>query len=244
MHLAHARYAAEAESDPAILARHGDLVARAARRLAARTGGAVSPDDLWSAGAVGLLDAARRFDAGREVRFETYAEHRIRGAMLDELRRMDHLPRRMRAQVERVEQARGRLTRTLQREPAPEELAAAACVGLEELGALTALSGPHASSADELVSPLAPADEELERGQQAAALAEAVAGLPERLQVMLSLHYVEGLTYRDVARLLDVSEPRVCQLHADALRRLRAALGRDGTTPTSGGAGASLTTAR
>jgi RNA polymerase sigma factor for flagellar operon FliA len=226
MHRAHARYAADGDGESALIARHGELIDRAARRIAARTGGAVSPDDLWSAGAIGLLEASRRFDASREVRFETFAEHRIRGAMIDELRRADHLPRRLRAQVEAVERARARLAQTLQREPTGEELAAAAGIGLEELAGTLALTEHRESELDLLASPLPSADEELERGQLTGALAHAVAGLPERLQVLLSLHYVEGLTYREIARVLEVSEPRVCQLHAEAMRRLRATLPR------------------
>ena len=228
MHRAHARYAvdAEGEADAAIIARHGDLVDRTARRLAARTAGAVSADDLWSAGAMGLLEASRRFDAARDVRFETFAEHRIRGAMLDEMRRMDHLPRRLRARAEAIERARTRLTQALQREPAVEELASEAGLTVEELASAISLAEPHDDAIDRLVTPLAPVDEQLERGRLVGALAGAVAALPERLQLVLSLHYVEDLTYREIARVLQVSEPRVCQLHADAVQRLRGALSR------------------
>src|SRR5512134_1528442 len=123
---AYARYGApSADPDRELLARHAALLERCARRLAARTGGAVQPDDLWSAGALGLLEAARRFDAARDVRFETFAEHRIRGAMLDEMRRMDHLPRRLRAETERVDRERARLAQQLGREPGADELAEA-----------------------------------------------------------------------------------------------------------------------
>ena len=229
VHRAHRRYAEESDGEAALIARHGALIDRAARRIAARTGGALSPDDLWSAGAMGLLDAARRFDAGREVRFETFAEHRIRGAMLDELRRLDHLPRRLRAEAEAVEGARERLTRALQRDPTTEELCAETGLGAEELAALIALGAPHEDDAAVLAAPDDAADEQLARGERARALAAAIADLPERLQILLGLHYDEGLTYREIARVLGVSEPRVCQLHADATARLRARL--DGACP-------------
>ncbi|HUK65951.1 MAG TPA: FliA/WhiG family RNA polymerase sigma factor [Anaeromyxobacteraceae bacterium] len=224
MHRAHARYT-EVESDAALIARHSALIDRAARRLAARTAGALSPEDLWSAGALGLVDAARRFDATRDVRFETFAEHRIRGAMLDEMRRMDHLPRRLRAQAELVERTRGRLTQTLQREPSSEELAREVGLDLETLDAVTTLSQPHAGLVDLLESSASPADEQVERAELARALGKAIAGLPDRLQLILSLHYVEGLTYREIAKIIEVSEPRVCQLHGEAMAALRARLG-------------------
>ena len=227
MHRAHAKYAAEADSDAALIARHADLIDRAARRLASRTAGAVSADDLWSAGALGLVDAARRFDASRDVRFETFAEHRIRGAMLDEMRRMDHLPRRLRDQTEQVERARARLGQKLQREPTAEELSEAVGVGAEELGALEALTEPHVTMLDTLESPTLQSDEHVARRQAAWALANAVEALTERQQLVLSLHYVEGLTYREIAKILDVSEPRVCQIHGEALTKLRAALGKE-----------------
>lgn len=224
MHRAHARYAAEGDSDAALIARHADLIDRAARRLASRTAGAVSADDLWSAGALGLIEAARRFDASREVRFETFAEHRIRGAMLDEMRRMDHLPRRLRDQAEQVEKARARLGQKLQREPTPDEVSDAVGIGAEELAALEGLSEPHTTVLDKLEAPTVPGDEHVARRQAAWTLANAIEGLPERQQLVLSLHYVEGLTYREIAKILDVSEPRVCQIHGEAIGKLRHAL--------------------
>ena len=225
MHRAHARYAAEGDGDAALLQRHAGLVDRLARRLAARTGGAVTADDLWSAGALGLLEAARRFEPGQGVRFETFAEHRVKGAMLDELRRLDHLPRRLRDQADDVEQARTRLEQALGRAPTTEELCVRTGLSAEDLAAVASLTQAHAELSDALEAPLVPSDVQLERGEQARALAQAVATLPERLQLVLSLHYVEGLTYREIAKVLEVSEPRVCQLHGDAVARLRTALG-------------------
>jgi RNA polymerase sigma factor for flagellar operon FliA len=225
---AHARYAAEAESDGALLARHAALVDRLARRVAARTAGAVSADDLWSAGAMGLLEAARRFDGARDVRFEAFAEHRIRGAMLDELRRMDHLPRRLRAQTEEVQRVRSRLGQSLQREPTAEEVSAEVGIDLEELGALEGLSQPHVTDVDSLLAASADGDDLVLRGERKAAVAAAVARLPDRLQILLSLHYVEGLTYREIAGILQVSEPRVCQLHGEAMALLREGVAADG----------------
>ncbi|HEX7625036.1 MAG TPA: FliA/WhiG family RNA polymerase sigma factor [Anaeromyxobacteraceae bacterium] len=220
MHRAHARYA-EQDGDAALLARHSGLIDRAARRVAARTAGAVSPEDLWSAGALGLLEAARRFDATRDVKFETFASHRIQGAMLDELRRMDHLPRRLRTQADAVERARARLAQTHSREPTGDELAAETGLGSEELAAVLGAAQPQVEALETLQSAVTPADEQLEQEQLLRSLASAVARLPERLQTLLALHYVEGLTYREIAKILDVSQPRVCQLHGDAMALLR-----------------------
>jgi RNA polymerase sigma factor for flagellar operon FliA len=220
MHRAAARYAAD--DDSALVARFAGTIDRLARRIAGRTGGAVAPEDLWSAGAMGLLEAARRFDASRDVRFESFAEHRIRGAMVDELRRIDHLPRRLREQADKVERTQARLRQELSREPTADELSGEAGVGSEELASLVSVAQPHVQVDETLHAPVVPSDEQVERAQQARALTAAVAALPERLQLVLSLHYVEGLTYREIAKILDVSEPRVCQIHGEAIAKLRA----------------------
>jgi RNA polymerase sigma factor for flagellar operon FliA len=225
MPLARSRYGSPVgESDADILRRHAALVDRVARRIAARSGHAVSADDLWSAGALGLLDAAQRFDPARDVRFETFAEHRIRGAMIDEMRRMDHLPRRLRAQVERVAVARGRLGHRLGREPASHELAAEVGLDPEEVEGLAALAQPQLPVKLDLPDLGAAPDARLADAEARRALAAAVANLPERLQTLLALHYTEGLTYREIAQVLGVSQPRVCQLHAEAVELLRGAL--------------------
>src|SRR5512136_2532647 len=212
------------ETDEEILRRHGSLVDRVARRIAARSGHAVSADDLWSAGALGLLDAAGRFDPARDVRFETFAEHRIRGAMIDELRRMDHLPRRLRAQVEKVAAARGRLGQQLGREPAAHEIGAAVGLEPDEVEGLAALSHPHLPVKPDLAQGGVTPDDRLAEAETAKALTAAVAALPARLQTLLSLHYQEGLTYREIAQVLGVSQPRICQLHAEAVAMLKATM--------------------
>jgi RNA polymerase sigma factor for flagellar operon FliA len=224
-HRAAAKYATEAPSDSTLIARHGALIDRIARKLASRTGGAVSADDLWSAGALGLLDAARRFEAERDVKFETFAAHRIKGAMLDEMRRLDHLPRRLREQADKVEQARSRLSHSLQREPTSEELAAATGLEYEELASIQSVTQPAFTMLDHLESPTVPSDEQVEHRELVRAMTQAIGQLPERLQLVLSLHYVEGLTYREIAKILDVSEPRVCQIHGEAMGLLKAAMG-------------------
>jgi RNA polymerase sigma factor FliA len=232
MHRAYARYGPTGETDAQLIARHGVLIDRCARRLAARTGHAVQADDLWSAGAMGLLDAARRYEAARDVRFESFAEHRIRGAMLDEMRRMDHLPRRLRADVEKVEQARSRLAQQLGRDPETTEVAEAVSSSAQDVAELMQLLAPPLPIMEETAaSPEAAVDEALGKGQLKRQLAREIGALPERLQVLLALYYDEELTYREIAKMLGVSEPRVCQLHGEAVRKLRAQLARARVQP-------------
>jgi RNA polymerase sigma factor for flagellar operon FliA len=213
-----------------LIQRYGNLIDRVARRIVMRTGLQSAFDDLWSAGALGLLEAAGRFDASRAVTFETFVEHRIRGAMLDELRRMDHLPRRLRARTDDLQKAKQKLSTQLGRQASTEELAAEMKLDLEEIGGIEALLEPHVSLDHLPTAPMAATDEpdiedRLARAQMLEALTVEIRSLPERLQTVLGLHYLEGLTYREIAKILDVSEPRVCQLHSDGLKKLRVALG-------------------
>ena len=227
-----ATYASAHTEAEDLIQRYAPLIDRAARRISIRTGLKSAYDDLWSAGALGLLEAAPRYDATRGVTFETFVEHRIRGAMLDELRRMDHLPRRLRSRTDDVQKVKQRLAGQLGREATTEEVANAMNVDLEELSGLEALLEPHVPL-DKAAHVLAagsgdgpagsnPIEDNIARAQMAKALSEGFKKLPERLQTVMGLHYVEGLTYREIAKMLDVSEPRICQLHADGLKRLRA----------------------
>jgi RNA polymerase sigma factor FliA len=228
MHRALATYASTSNDAEDLIQRYSGLIDRIARRIALRTGLQSAIDDLWSAGALGLMEGARRFDADRGATFETFVEHRIRGAMLDELRRMDHLPRRLRSRTDDLKKARQKLSSLLGREASTEELAAELKLDMEEVGGIEALLEPHVPLERMSSMPSDPEDsgieERLARSQMAAALAREVSVLPERLQTVLGLHYLEGLTYREIAKILDVSEPRVCQLHAEGLKKLKAAL--------------------
>jgi RNA polymerase sigma factor FliA len=230
MHRALATYSSGGGGNDAdeLIQRYSSLIDRVARRIAMRTGLQSAFDDLWSAGALGLMEAARRFDAGRGVTFETFVEHRIRGAMLDELRRMDHLPRRLRSRTDDVQKAKQKLQSQLGREASVDELAAELKMDMEEVAGMEALMEPHVALDKLGAAPLADeapnVEDRLVRSQMAEALAKEIRNLPERLQTVLGLHYLEGLTYREIAKMLDVSEPRVCQLHADGLKKLRAAM--------------------
>jgi RNA polymerase sigma factor for flagellar operon FliA len=227
MHRAALRYESTQQAPPLddneVVQRYAFLIDRVARRICAKTANAVQPGDLWSVGALGLLDAWKRFDAGRAVKFESFAEHRIRGAMIDELREMDHLPRRLRADADKVRKARHALEASLGREPTQEELAEKLGLSMEELDALETLSQPSMPLTPELpvASLEARQDDRLEQAMTVQRLTDAIGKLPQRLSLLLSLHYVEGLTYKEIAQSLEVSEARVCQLHGDAVKKLR-----------------------
>ena len=150
--------------------------------------------------------------------------------MLDELRRMDHLPRRLRSRTDDLQKARLKLQTQLGRDATTEELAGELKMDLEEVGGIEALLEPHlpldgmaaAPSLEEEPS----AEDRMARTQMAQLLTREIGALPERLQTILGLHYLEGLTYREIAKMLDVSEPRICQLHAEGIKKLKAALAK------------------
>jgi RNA polymerase sigma factor FliA len=231
MHRALATYTSTGGDADDLISRYGNLIDRVARRIVMRTGLQSAFDDLWSAGALGLLEAASRFDVSRAVSFETFVEHRIRGAMLDELRRMDHLPRRLRSRTDDLQKAKRKLAGQLGRDPSTEELAGELHLDLEEVGGIEALLEPHISLDHMVAAPAAPEEADIEdrlaRAQMVESLSRQIQSLTERLQTVLGLHYLEGLTYREIAKILDISEPRVCQLHSEGLKKLKAALGNE-----------------
>jgi RNA polymerase sigma factor for flagellar operon FliA len=209
--------------DTTVLEQYGAMVERMARRLISRTGLRSAYDDLWSAGAIGLIEAGRRFDVSRGASFATFAEHRVRGAMLDELRRLDHLPRRLRNRTDDLVKTRKRLAGNLGREATVEEVATELGVDVEEASDMAALLEPPLPL-ESILPTLAGAeatDAAVLRAEAVRRLTEALEKLPERLRMVLSLHYIEDLTYREIAGMLAVSEPRVCQLHSEALAQLR-----------------------
>ena len=226
----HRAFGAYADTTPArgddatLVARHASIVDNQARRLVRRTGCADLYDDFRSVGTLALLDAVRRFEAGRGATFETFAEHRVRGAMLDELRRLDHLPRRLRQETSKLQRAKTRLAGQYGRDPTTAEVAAALSLEIEEVAELELLCEPHASVPAELPDTGGDPLTRVTESERREAVTTAVAELDERLQLVLSLHYVEGLTYREIAGILNVSEPRVCQLHKRALDLMRGRL--------------------
>lgn len=218
------------------------LVKRVAYHLMARLPASVQVDDLVQNGMLGLLDALARFEEGMGAQFETYAVQRIRGAMLDGLRENDWLPRGIRKEMRRVEVVLQKLEHEQGRPPSEGELAAALgmpladyqkllqdarghqLVYLEDLGSEDEDYLDH-HSAGSALDPLAILEESDMRG----ALVAAIGKLPEREQMMMSLYYEQDLNLREIGEVMGVTESRVCQLHSQAIARLRAAvLGGDG----------------
>jgi RNA polymerase sigma factor for flagellar operon FliA len=197
--------------------------------------------DLMGQGILGLIDAVDRFEPSRGWRFSTYATLRIRGHIIDALRAMDMLPRGARKRVKEIEHAVSRLRMELCREPEDEEVAAAVHMDLPSYRSAlieanctifsleTAIDGSRNDQElnyrDLLCDEDAPDPEEsLEEVELYERLAGALQQLPRRLQVLLSLYYYEGLTMKEIGQVLDLSESRVSQLHARAVKRLQTAL--------------------
>lgn len=226
MHRAIASYASvapEVSDEAALLEKHQALIERVARRLVWRTGMQSAYDDLWSAGALALLEASRRYDPAKGASFATFAEHRVRGAMIDELRSMDHLPRRLRNRTDDMAKAKRKLEEELGREATVDEIAEELKLEIDEVAGIAALMEPHLplDSVLHRVTSSDDSDATLQRAETVRRLSRALEALPERLRMVLALHYDEDLTYREIARLMQVSEPRVCQLHGDALKKLK-----------------------
>jgi RNA polymerase sigma factor for flagellar operon FliA len=206
-------------------------IRRIAGQLARRLPRHIRVDDLVGAGCQGLCTALARLDPQRVEGFESYAELRIRGAMLDELRACDPLSRDQRARAKRIATTRRTLEARLGRAPSCEEMARELGVSLETYFAwqfasaspvAAGATGEDADPIADLSDPRAEAaDERLEKSRKEQSMQAAMAALPPRLARVLEMHYVDGLTLREIGRELGVTESRVCQLESDALRRLR-----------------------
>lgn len=221
---------------------HLPLVKFTADRLAAKLPPMVDRDDLVGAGMLGLLDAVDKFDPSRGVMFKTYAEMRVRGAMLDSLRTLDWAPRSMRRQGRAVEAAYVELEQTYNRPAREEEVAAKLGMPLPEFRRLTndlkSLSITTLDQTDdENASPtmrvaIDPAQTPLaryERAELRESLARAIDALPKRDREVVALYYLEELSMKEIGSVLGVTESRVSQIHSQAVLRLRSALSHLGT---------------
>lgn len=226
-----------------VVERHADLVRRIAHHLAARLPASVEVDDLVQAGMLGLIEAARNFDSDQGASFETYASIRIRGAMIDEIRKGDWTPRSVHRRTREAAEVTRQIEQTTGRAATGAEVAQALGLAPEEYARLLedAVSGQVLSldsHIDDHGEPnvAAGAAYSPERRLQAAefrqALAEAIGQLPEREQLVLSLYYEQEMNLREVGAVLGVSESRVCQIHGQAMLRLRSRLGEFGSADT------------
>jgi len=212
-----------------------------ARRIHERLPQHVSFDDLVHAGVLGLIEALRKYDASKNVQFKSFAQFRIRGAILDSLRELDWGSRRLRRKARSIEQAIEKLATKLGRQPDEEEIAAELGIQLAALHQLLGhldgleLKGQQATSGDDrsetfdlIEAAPAPAENspfhQCLRGEMKKSLAQAIASLSEKEQQVISLYYREELTMKEIAAVLDVVESRISQLHTAALAKLRAAL--------------------
>ena len=220
----------------AMVMRHAELVKRIAYHLAGRLPASVEVSDLIQAGMLGLLEAASNYTADRGASFETYAGIRIRGAMLDALRKLDWAPRSVHRKARAAQQAIRELEAEFGREARDGEIAARMGVSLEEyhkishdaascrISSLDDSNGEEDSLLgrieDETSNPFADASDEGFRK----ALARAIKELPERERLVMSLYYDDELNLKEIGAVLKVTESRVCQLHGQALVRLKARL--------------------
>ncbi|WP_108649745.1 RNA polymerase sigma factor FliA [Dongshaea marina] len=213
---------------------HGLLVRRIAQHLMARLPPSVQLEDLIQAGMIGLLEAARNFDGSKGASFETYAGIRIRGAMLDEIRRGDWVPRSVHKNSRRITEAIEAVEKEQSRDARDKEIAekmgiavddyhtmlsdvsSGRLLGIEDLGVSEDILSNEAQR--KANQPL----EGVEANQFQQVLAQQIAALPEREALVLSLYYDEELNLREIGEVLSVSESRVSQIHSQAMHRLRA----------------------
>jgi RNA polymerase sigma factor FliA len=213
------------------------LVKRIAYHLMAKLPASVQVDDLVQNGMLGLLDALGRFEEGMGAQFETYAVQRIRGAMLDGLRENDWLPRGIRKEMRRAEAMLQKLEHEHGRQPVESELAAALDMSLadyqhllheargHQLVYIEDLAGENEDYLEHHAAGTAPDPLAiLEESDTRSALVAAIANLPEREKMMMALYYEQDLNLREIGAVMGVTESRVCQLHSQAVVRLRAAM--------------------
>lgn len=219
-----------------LLIEHLPTVRFVARKIHERLPQHVELDDLVSAGMVGLIDASNKFDHTKRVQFKSYAQFRIRGAILDSLRVLDWSPRDLRRKGRAVEEAVQSLTRRLGRTPTEQEIAAEMEMGLVEyqqllgsikgleIGSLNMQRGED-SADEELAYVAAPAEADplflCMQGEMRQQLIDAIECLPEKERMVLTLYYYEELTMKEIGLTLGVVESRISQIHSAALKRLR-----------------------
>lgn len=211
-----------------------------AHRLAFRLPAHLDAEDLVSVGVIGLMDAMNKYDPTREAKFKTYAEFRIRGAMLDEIRSMDWIPRSVHERIGLLQKTRQDLMKKHGRPPTDEEVAAALGMSIGELddfisrsqgAVLLSIQDLNAQEVDghrvlrmlidtQHPDPLSTVVAENVRQ----VLGEAIEQLPEKEQMVLTLYYYEELTMKEIGSVLKVTESRVCQIHAKAILRLKTKL--------------------
>jgi len=228
-----------------LILHYSPLVKFVAGRVAAGLPQNIEQSDLVSYGIFGLIDAIDKFDPARGFKFETYAISRIKGAIIDELRSIDWVPRSIRAKARAIERAYSKLENELRRSPGDAEVAAELGVSEEELNStlsqisfvgLVALDellaagnsgsdkGGSATVGDTIADRAHDPVEAFETDEMKHLLADAINRMPDRERLVLTLYYYEGLTLAEIGSVLGVTESRVCQIHTKAILQLRARL--------------------
>jgi RNA polymerase sigma factor for flagellar operon FliA len=225
---------------------YSPLVKYVAGRMSSGLPAHVEEADLISYGLEGLINAIGRFEPEREIKFETYAITRIKGEIIDALRKLDWVPRSVRARAREIERAHAKLEHRLHRTPTDEELAVelglsvdefqeslmkisnSTIVALDELWSVSDSSGDQVSLLDTIHDPDAPDPAALlDASEIKNRLSDAIADLPEREKLVIALYYYENLTLREIGEILGVTESRVSQLHTKAVLRLKSRLQSD-----------------
>ena len=230
------------EAREKLILHYAPLVKYVASRVATGLPASVEQADLVSYGMFGLIDALTKFEPGRGNKFETYAIPRIKGAIIDELRAMDWVPRSVRFKAREIEKAHADLEAMLKRQPSEKELAERLGISLRELhDVVSQISFVSVLALDELVSVGADRGEQVslidtladksvdptsgvESQETRGLLAAAVNSLSEREKIVVTLYYFEGLTLAEIGEILGVTESRVCQIHTKAVGSLRGQL--------------------
>ncbi len=220
---------------------YAPLIRFVAQRIASRLPSSIDIDDLISAGVIGLMDAIEKYDPSRDNKFKTYAEFRIRGAILDELRSQDWVPRSVRDKAKKIERTYAELEQRFGRAVSDQELSDALGVSLEEyynmvakVKAVTLLSvdeltGPNQNDRKSLLECLENTNSknpftQLKSKGLRQILMKNIEELPEKQKLVLSLYYYEDLNLKEIGSILEVTESRVSQLHTQAVEKLRTKL--------------------
>lgn len=223
----------DSESKTLLIEQYVDLVRIIAGRLYATYGNHLEFDDLVSYGIFGLIDAIEKFDPDKNVKFETYAQIRIRGAVVDQLRNLDWIPRSVRQKAKMVEETLSKLENQFQGHVTDEMLAKELDMTIQEYQSI--LQQTNSFNIISLEEKLMESSEEVKtveshqelpehvlmQSEMKKALAEAIRLLPEREQQVISLYYYEELTYKEIGSALGVSESRISQLHSKAIARIK-----------------------
>lgn len=226
----------------ALVSRHAELVKRIAYHLAARLPASVEVSDLIQSGMLGLLEAASSYASGKGASFETFAGIRIRGAMIDALRKLDWAPRSVHRKAREASAALREVEAEFGREARDTEVAARLGVSIDDYHKVVQDAATcHVGSLDaeeetfDIVDDASEPSLDVQGGEFRVALAQAIGDLPERERLVMSLYYDDELNLKEIGAVLKVTESRVCQLHGQALVRLRARMAswRDDAAPAS-----------